>query len=446
MNINKQSAGTSSGKSPYFPPIGQRIIKTSLAVGLCLLISLLRGQTGSAISAEAPITAIICLQPYMRDLKKFALDRFTGTLIGALCALLFLGLFYAFPDFFTGSIFLYLMIALGTGVSLYASLLFRVPDTASLSAIVFLCIVISFPDIESPVTQILLRILDVFTGTAAAVLVNVLRLPVEKQDNKILFLRTKDLTADRFSPASRTVLYRLNRLQEEGAKICLESEHAPAFFLLQMSNVKLNLPMIVMDGAAIYDVNEGEYLHYNPLSKEALEKVTAFLDQKGISYFIYTIQNNHTCIFHRGDMRDEERDIYTIMKRSPYRNYLEGDDYDNSRVVYIKVVATQENIRILGEDLSSSEVFTSGTGSSDLRLVLRDQHGSSSVQGLYIYSALSTREQAEAYVMKQLKKEDSHFEAVHIYAEETLPSERDSLRILRKAEKTYMPVKLFVNQ
>ena len=81
---------------PYqLPHIGQRILKTTLAVFLCLLIYLLRGYQGQDMRTEAAITAIICMQPYIRDTRNYAVNRFTGTIIGAAWGLLLLILLYS---------------------------------------------------------------------------------------------------------------------------------------------------------------------------------------------------------------------------------------------------------------------------------------------------------------------------------------------------------------
>ena len=66
-----------------FPHIGQRILKTGIAVFLCLLIYYLRGYSGQDMPTEAAITAIVCMQPYVRDTRTYAINRFAGTLIGA---------------------------------------------------------------------------------------------------------------------------------------------------------------------------------------------------------------------------------------------------------------------------------------------------------------------------------------------------------------------------
>ncbi len=171
------------------------------------------------------------------------------------------------------------------------------PDTAGLAAIVFLCVVIAFPDIEDPLRQAGLRIVDLFIGTLVAIGVNIFRLPREKQTDRVFFIRSKDLVPDRFSQIPPAAMFRLNYLYDDGARICLMSEHAPAFFALQMSETKLNTPLIVMDGAAIFDANENRYLSLETLPAEDSERLTERLRAWNISYFIYTVHRNKTCIF-----------------------------------------------------------------------------------------------------------------------------------------------------
>ena len=63
------------------PYLGHRIMKTSLAVFLCLAIHGILGFEGMAI--ESAIAAIVCMQPQIEDTKKYALDRIVGTVLGA---------------------------------------------------------------------------------------------------------------------------------------------------------------------------------------------------------------------------------------------------------------------------------------------------------------------------------------------------------------------------
>ena len=67
------------------PKIGMRMIKTSIAVAICLLIYLLRGKQG--VPVFSTIAAMICMQPYVENSKTVAFNRIIGTLTGAVMGL-----------------------------------------------------------------------------------------------------------------------------------------------------------------------------------------------------------------------------------------------------------------------------------------------------------------------------------------------------------------------
>lgn len=428
--------GFDAVESFHFPHVGQRIIKTTLAVFLCLVIYALRGYEGQNMPTEAAITAIICMQPYVQEAKTYALNRAVGTLIGAVCGLLLLLLLSAFPVLGQNRILLYLLMAAGVLVALYSTVLVRMPTAASLAAIVFLCIVISFPEIDDPLRQAAIRILDVFIGTAVAVAVNVFRLPRRKNPNLVFFVRTKDLAPDRFSHMPPAALYRLNHLYNDGAKICLMSEHAPAFFTVQMGSAKLNMPMIVMDGAAVYDPHENTYLHAETLPPEASKRVMDRLNGFGISYFIYTIHHDKTCIFHRGSVREEEQIVYDRMRRSPYRSYLEGEIYEPEEIVYLKVIGQKAEMSVLADRLQSV------LPKELLRAVVRDQAGGPTLGSLYIYSARASMEQTGRRMMAKLQESDPALTPMPILSRGKYRSERDAVLLLHLVEKHYEPIRL----
>lgn len=418
-----------------FPLIGQRITKTTIAVFLCLLIYYLRGYSGQDMPTESAITAIICMQPYVRDSRDYAINRFAGSLVGAAWGLLFLLLMHAVPALGSVKPLLYALMAVGVMLSLYTAVLVKKSDAASLAAIVFLCVVIAFPDIEEPLQQAFVRILDVFIGTAVAIGVNVFHLPREKHRERVFFVRTKDLVPDRFSHIPSAALFRLNYLYNDGAKICLMSEHAPAFFALQMSAAKLNVPLIVMDGAAIYDAQENVYLRTENIPVSDSARLRERLDSLGIGYFVYTVHKNKTCIFHHGTITEQEKVIYDRMRRSPYRSYLEGEIYNTEEIVYFKIIAETEEIGRLTQAVADIVPKTR------LRAVTRPQANAPGISGLYIYAHTATMKQAEARLMAMLHKEDPSLVPIEVFLPEGYRSERDALQLLHVVEKYYEPVK-----
>lgn len=419
------------------PPVGQRIIKTSVAVLLCLLFYWLRGYKGSGMSAEAAITAIICLQPYIQDTKTFSFNRLAGTLIGAFWGLIFLLLTLAHPHLGDHPLMLYPLMGVGTLISLYTAVALRKPDTSSLAAIVFICVVIAFPDIEDPLHQAFHRMLDVLVGTVAAIGVNIFRLPRRKCRDRVFFVRTKDLSADQFSAIPPAVLFRLNSLYNEGARICLMSEHAPAFFMSQMSALRLSMPMIVMDGAAIYDTNENTYLSTTTIEPASSRWLMKRLNGLDIRYFIYTVRKDRNYIYHHGAYTAAERELYSTLRRSPYRNYLDGDHFELSDVVYFKVVAADDKARKTLRALQHS------LAARRLRAVLRPQAGLPGGSSLYFYAVNADMPHAEARLMDLMHKKDHALTCEEVFSPTGYGSEHDAIHLLHDLGNRYEPLRLW---
>ena len=419
----------------HLPHAGMRMVKTAIAVFICLVIYSLRGyETGSGMPSEAAVTAIVCMQPFVQDTKSYALNRLSASLLGSVWALLILLVLMDFPILSENQIVLYAVMSFGVLTSIYTAVLFRIPDAAGLAAIIYISIIVGYPNIDRPLYNAFVRILDIHIGLVVAIAVNILRLPRRKNRDSVFFVRTKDLVPDRFSTIPPTVLFHLNSLINDGAKICMMSEHAPAFLTLQMSAAKLSAPQIVMDGAAIYDASENEFLYAETIPVEHTVQLKKRLDAIGCSYFVYTVHKNKICIFHHGRFTEQEQAVFDHMRSSPYRSYLEGEIYEESEIVYYKLIATDG--MIAGMEAALKGIMNDGS----FRSVIRPQAGEEDISALYIYSAEATNEHAENVLMWMLRAEDSTLKPVEVFADRPYRSEADAMRLLRKLTNAYEPI------
>ena len=410
---------------------GQRIVKTTVAVTLCLFFYMLRGYRGETMPAEAAITAVICMQPLVHGTTENALNRFTGTLIGAVWGFLFLLIMMLFPALGKNRYLLYPLMGLGTLIALHSAVLFRRPDASGLAAIVFICIVIAYPDIEDPLDQAFHRILHVMVGTTIAILVNAVRLPRVKHQNKVFFLPMMYLTTDQFAQLSPPVLFRLHSLYQEGAKICLMSRHAPAFKTSQLGHVTITVPMIVMDGAAIYDPNENTYIATTNISPASCRWLMKRLE--GISYFIYTVHRDRNCIYHHGELTERERTVYQYLKRSPYRYYLDDDRFSLSDVVYIKIVTSGDEAEHIQRELEPT------LPKMKLRSIIRPQSGLEDGCSLYFYAEHADMQHAQQHLLHLLQQENPSLEPHTVIPEGVYQPEQDAIHLLRRLKNTYEP-------
>ena len=422
-------------KLEWHPP-GQRIIKTTVAVLLCLFYYLLRGYGGEAMPAESAITAIICVQPYMRDAAENAKIRLLGTVLGACWGFLFLMVMMDLPMLGKDRFILYLLMGVGTLIALHSSVLLHWEDASGLAAIVFICVVIAYPDIENPLEQAFHRILEVLLGTTAAIVVNSLRLPRIRMRDKVFFLPMKYLSTDQYERLPSAVLFRLQNLYREGANICLMSKHAPTIQTAQLNGMKITVPMIVMDGAAIYDPVENVYLattNVNPSSSRWLMKR---LESLNISYFIYTVHRDHNCIYHHGAMTELENTVYKYLRRSPYRYYLDDDHYALSDIVYIKVVASGDELEHIQKELEPV------LEKMKLRSVIRPQPGLKDGCSLYFYAVHADMRHAQLHLMRLLRQKNHHLESCDVIADRPCLTLRDTIHVLRKLTDEYAPFTL----
>ena len=399
---------------------------------LCLLFYKLTGCENRGSPTEAAITAIICMQPCVHDTTESGVNRLSGTVIGAIWGFLFLLSMILFPALERNRSLIYLLIGIGTLLSLHSAVLIRRPDASGLAAIVFVCIVFAYPDVENPLEQAFRRILDVMLGTVAAILINGVRLPRAKQHNRVFFIRMAGLTDSHFNRLPSSVLFRLQNLLHNGAKICLMSEHPPTFQTTQLGMMKFNVPMIVMDGAAIYDPNKNVYVAVSNLNPASCRWLMKRLDS--LSFFIYTVHRDRNCIYHHGELTELESTVYRRLKQSPYRYYLDDDHFSISDVVYIKIVTTREQAERLRSELDPM------LEKMKLRSVIRPQAGLKEGYSLYFYAAHADMEHASTHLMHLLRQKDPMLERHDIAGDRAYLTDMDATRLLRKVEEEYEPL------
>lgn len=319
-----------------FPLIGNRILKTALAVFICLMIHMLCGFRGGV--AESCITAIVCMQPYSKDARKSAVSRLLSTSLGGFWGLVFLIFVMHLPQILQNMFLIYIFVALGVIVAVYSCVVLNISDSAALCAIVFLCLVVKYPAVDPSLSDTLFSILDTVIGVLVALTVNSIRIPTEKQPDHLYFLRLRDLAADRYATIDSRVLIELNRLYDEGARICLETEWAPAFMIGQLQQLHVNLPVIVLGGAALYDIRENMYTEVCDMPHEDADYLYDYLNSMELCGCVFALRGNSMLISHTGEKSQLEEENYRLMRRSPYRNYVDGKYQQEDRILAFRVI------------------------------------------------------------------------------------------------------------
>lgn len=325
------------------PPIGLRIVKSAVAVLICYLVSFLRGESGIVFYSQ--LAALWCIQTYRSDTRKNALQRMIGTAIGAVYGLLFLLLerFIRREDMLQQLINA-LVISGMIVLVLYTTVLIKKKYASYFSCVVFLSIVVNHVTDANPYLFVWNRFLDTIIGILVGVGVNVFSLPVEKRKD-ILFLSGVDQTlVDRNGRLSDYSRVELNRMLDEGVNFTLSTMRTPASLLGIVQDIRLRLPVIAMDGAVLYDINENTYLKVYVMSKAMSLRILDIIHKLGYACFVNCIIDDVLVICYEKEMGEVQEEILREMRKSPYRNYMKMSDIDFQGVVYFMMVYPDKDI------------------------------------------------------------------------------------------------------
>jgi hydroxymethylpyrimidine pyrophosphatase-like HAD family hydrolase len=366
------------------PLPGQRIIRSVLAVWLCFIIYICRGEQGYVIFSV--IAAMHGIQPYTKDMKPAILKRVAGTFIGAVWGLLLILLERGLTtDGIPNEILHYFLISLGVGVLIYFMVLLKVEDWAFLSSVTFMSITIAHLLYVNPYIYAFHRMLDTLIGAAVAELVNRVQLPRSRKLNT-LFVSAIGLSIlgenNQLSANSRI---KLNRMIEDGAKFTVSTVETQARVRELLPGVDLRYPIIVMDGAALYSMRTMEYLRTVPMPEENARRLMDWLNAEQLPFFASSVTQNLWIIYHKKLANNAMKCLYEKGRFSPYRNFLQVDEDVYENILYVQLVAAEADI-----DAAMLNIHNQ-PWSSDYRVVKYD----CDIEGyalLKIYDIHATRE------------------------------------------------------
>ncbi len=323
------------------PIPGQRILRSMIAVWLCLLVYVLRGRHGEPLYAA--LAVLQCIQPYTKSTRAVGRKRIIGTFIGA-----FWGLALLLFEVWLNSRghnepwLHFALIGAFTGIVLYSTVLLKVSETAYFSASVFLVITIKHFDDVSPYLYAFNRTLDTIIGVAVAEIVNRVHLPRLRRTDTLFVSAIGDtiLGADRqLTPYSKV---ELNRLLADGAQFTLATSETQATVRELLPGVELNLPVITMDGAALYDMKTMEYLETVPMSEEKDRRLKAWAHEAGLPFFSNSVDKNLLVIRFEALPNPAMQQLFEQKRKSPYRNYIHSSlDLDRG-VLYLLILEKTE--------------------------------------------------------------------------------------------------------
>lgn len=307
---------------------------------------------GNGIPFYSALAALWCMQPYEDKTKNNAGQRSFGTLTGAAFGLAFLNILHFIN--MTNPILVYLLASIIIIPVIYSTVLLNKRNSSFFSCVVFLSIALTHSFDEDPYIFVFNRVLDTFIGIAIGVGINELHLPVKHNNETLYVSGIDDVLVSSYSHSIPYSKVELNRLIKGGVKFSISTIRTPAELTAIMEGVELNLPVIVMDGAALYDVKEQQYLETVFLNPDVCSKAEDIITECGLNCFVNAIYDTTLLIYYGKLQNEAEIDLFETHRHSPYRNYIRSSfRHNDEKVLYLTVLAEKSKISVLEDKLKS---------------------------------------------------------------------------------------------
>lgn len=326
-------------KKIVLPGIGMRIIKSAIAVAICLLINIVRGGKGMVFYSL--LAALWCIQMYRSNTIQNALQRTIGTCVGAIYGLIYLLIYRRLNS---NEWLEMIMIAGFIIIVIYTTVLLKKKQASYFSCVVFLSIVVNHIGDINPYLFVGNRFLDTMIGIGVGIFVNDFRICV-KPDRSTLFISGLDDTLlnknEMLSPFSKV---ELNRMIENGLKFTVSTMRTPASLLEPLRDVELKLPVIAMDGAVLYDTRKNLYLKVYVISNDTSQKIMELIQCEKMNWYANVIIDDTLLIYYGNTMDEVNRSMVEKLRVSPLRNYVKRPLPSDEDVVYFMLLDKTEAI------------------------------------------------------------------------------------------------------
>lgn len=187
----------------------------------------------------------------------------------------------------------------------------------------------------------------------------------------------------------------LNKVLESDVNFSIATARTPATVIPILEGLNLKLPIVVMNGAAMYDINKDQYLNENYIQSNLAKKITNVIESCDVAFFTYKLSNNHIYAYYEKSNELQDEFIKT-RTGSPYKTFVKGQVPNFDEVLYFFIRDKKESVLEVYENLKNI---------SDLYCVLYKDVYKSDIYNLEIYSNKSSKANSIKLIM-----EDNNFD------------------------------------
>lgn len=189
--------------------------------------------------------------------------------------------------------------------------------------------------------------------------------------SKTLYVSDMDGTLlNSASEVSASTRDMLNRAIAAGAQFTVATARTPATVSRLLEGVDMQLPAVVMTGAALWSPRTNRYSDVKYIPSDTVDGMIEVYRRYGLPTFIYRLEDNRIVLYHYGPFTADERDFLMARIGNPFKRFdNERCDIDGMPVRHDDVVlfyAMQPNYDIARVDEALSDLPVRATVYHDM--------------------------------------------------------------------------------
>lgn len=174
---------------------------------------------------------------------------------------------------------------------------------------------------------------------------------------KTLYLSDLDGTLlNQNAELSENTIQLLNALIKQGIHFTIATARTAATVIKILESLELNVPVILMNGVLLYDVQAKKYLSTHYLSKDSTAAIIQTLKDENLTGFLYEVKNNTLSTYYERLSSKHMQDFYEERVTRYNKKFTQINDFahiDHSHMVYFSIQDSKANLDPVYEKLKT---------------------------------------------------------------------------------------------
>lgn len=309
------------------------------------------------------IAAIYVINKYAKDSIKSAKRRSIGSLIGGIYGMvlslfieyIFLNLINIDISNINGLIIWKIIQFVLVGISIVPLIViinkFKLNDALFITGLTYFSVTISVRNGGMPVVQFAInRIFSTVVGVGIALLVNHFYLFRHKNKNITFICSFENENIQDDYSFDNDEIYLTNRLCECDVNLIFATSMNFGELGKIFSEVDLDRPIILMNGAIVYDNKKKEIIYVNNIEKTTANEVKNVLRKYVKNIFNHTVINNKMICYYQSIINDGEQDYFRVCNEQDEFRFVYGDSPIDLDICCLSIIVNKKNIESILSD------------------------------------------------------------------------------------------------